>query len=515
MKRALIAVVLITGALLQNITIATAGTSVTLYAVADNYPDSKYPKSCYGTRPVLYVGNSYDREQNIWGYERIYVRFDLSELPKNQLIVRATLRLWQYYAPETNQTYEAHRVLVSWDEATQDWTNQPPWAPVKTSETVAPARAEVAVEWDITNDVKAWYSGEAHNYGTVIKTATEKHEPNASSGFWSREYPVDAWKPVLIVVLHSPSEYAVTIMLAGLPSANASQITVDGKFFKSTFPGEDLDIFLTQKTVHNITVSKLVPGQSGVRYVCDMNQIQVSAPMTHVFAYSAEYLVNVLTEPTEMFKAPTAGWYRSGAHLSFNRTGPDQISVGSGARLVFNGWYLNGKKLAVEPTAMIVDEPMTIEGRYGTEYYLNVTSSVGKTEGSGWYAKDSVAMFSIDSTSVDANGLLGLLGVRRGFAGWVGSSNLTSSSTDPQSHIEMKAPASIEAVWKDEWSPLYGGVPLLLVLAVIGVAAIVRWRYRPASGVQQQCGAIRGVAKRLVEERRGLDLVRPVASPID
>ncbi len=476
MKRVIIACLLILSTLAHDWTVATAETSITLIAVADNYPDSKYPKSAYGTRPVLYIGNSYDREQDIWGYERIFVRFDLSGLPKNHLIVQATLRLWQYYAPKSDQIYEAYRVLGDWDEVTQNWINQPPFSPARTSETIAPARTEVAVEWDLTSDVKAWYAGEAHNYGTMIKIATEERVRDASSGFWSREYPVDEWKPMLTVVLQSPSEYAVAIEVAGLPKTTLSEITVDGNSSRPASPSRDQTIIFDRGTVHNITVSKLVAGQTGVRYMCEPNQIQVTTDTAHVFTYITEYFVKFLAEPSDMFAMAPAGWYKSGASLSLNRTGPDQLNRDPGVRLVFDGWYVNGERLAVEPRTLIVGDPMVIEGRYRTEYYLTVKSAIGKTDGSGWYTKDSVATFSVNSTQVPADGVLGWLGVTREFGQWIGSPNLASHPTAPRSVVTMREPTEVEALWVQGWSPLSGGGVLVLIVVAVGIAAIVRAR---------------------------------------
>lgn len=180
---------------------ARAEGSVVLYSVADNYADSKYPKSAYGHVSALYVGNSYDHAQNIWGSERIYIRFNLSSVPEGKWVLAATLRLWQYYPPASPQEYETHRVLGEWKERVQTWNDQPEWNAEKTSSTVAPSQTEVAVEWDITADVRAWYSGEASNYGTMIKVAKEEHMSDASSGFWSKEYPVQEWKPRLTITL--------------------------------------------------------------------------------------------------------------------------------------------------------------------------------------------------------------------------------------------------------------------------------------------------------------------------
>ena len=79
----LVALLLFAAMLGQNFALATSLGIVTLYPVADNYADSKYPQlGMYGHMSFLYVGNSYDHVQNLWGSERIYIRFDLSVFPK-------------------------------------------------------------------------------------------------------------------------------------------------------------------------------------------------------------------------------------------------------------------------------------------------------------------------------------------------------------------------------------------------------------------------------------------------
>ena len=232
MKRLVIAVLLFTSAFLQNVTLVAGQQTVTLSPIADNYADSKYPMMAYGSRTTfLYVGNSYDRAQDIWGHERIYIRFDLTGLPRNRVVVQATLWLWQYYAPKSSQTYEAYRVLGEWNETTQNWNNQPSWASTKTSETVAPPQAQIAVEWNIASDVEAWYSGHARNYGTMIKVAKEEQVQDTSSGFWSREYPVEEWKPRLIIVLRGDPTFTYTVRLGlvGLSGNLTSTVSVDGE----------------------------------------------------------------------------------------------------------------------------------------------------------------------------------------------------------------------------------------------------------------------------------------------
>jgi hypothetical protein len=493
MWRLVLACLLVMTATMQYLSPAIAQATVTLYPVADNYADSKYPGSerdllgRYGKATFLYVGNSYDHAQNIWGSERIYIRFDLSKLAKNRIIVQATLSLWQWYAPGSNQTYEAHRVLASWNETTQNWSNQPSCSPAITSEAVAPSLRGVTVEWDITSDVKAWYNQGVPNYGTMIKVATEEDAVNASSGFWSREYPVgthEEWKPKLTIVLEGDptTTYAVTVSASGLPSKELTSVTVDGEPYGSMASGAEKMIIFDLGTTHTIGVTGVVPGSPGVRYRCDANETQVTEAISHVFAYGPEYWVSFSTEPNNMFQTPPNGWYSENSTLAVKRTGPDVIYTTPGTRLVFDGWQLNGKGRQTELGTIVASEPVTITAGYRTEYYLNVTSSIAHTNGSGWYAKDALASFSVEPLAVPADGLLGMLGLKHSFVEWIGQGSPVDFPSEPEGTVIMKEPTVLLAVWQDDWAALIQNVGLmLLALAVVGVAVIIRARRRRPS----------------------------------
>jgi hypothetical protein len=490
MRKLILAYLLVMTATVQYFSPAVAQATVTLYPVADNYADSKYPGSeqdllgRYGRATFLYVGNSYDHGQNIWGSERIYIRFDLGKLAKNRVIMQATLSLWQFYPPGSNQTYEAHRVLGNWNETTQNWNNQPLWSVTKTSEAVAPSRRGVAVEWDITSDVKGWYNHQVPNYGTMIKVAPEERAVNASSGFWSREYPVgphEEWKPRLTIVLEGEptSTYTVTVSVSGLPSQVLTSVTVDGELYGSMPSGAGKMIIFDLGTAHTIGVSGLVPGPPGVRYRCDVNQTQVAEAISHVFAYSREYWVSFSAKPDNMFQTPPNGWYTENSTLPVKRTGPDVIYTTPGTRLAFDGWHLNGEGRQTELRAIIVSEPIAITAGYGTEYYLNVTSSIARTNGSGWYAKDALASFSVNPPAVPAEGLLGILGLKHSFVEWVGQGSSVDFPSEPEGTITMKEPTALLAIWQDDWGAFILNMVLLLVaLAAVGVAMVIRARRR-------------------------------------
>ena len=473
----MVALLLSTAILGQNLTLAVGVGNVTLYPVADNYADSKYPQlGTYGHVPVLYVGNSYDHVQDLWGSERIYIRFDTSILPKGIVIQNATLRLWQFYAPASPQEYEVHRVLGDWKEGTENWNNQPAWDSTTTSTAIAPNRTEVAVEWDITRDVQAWLNGQTKNYGIMIKVAKEQRVKDASSGFWSREYPVgshEEWRPALIISVQIPPSlaYTVSVSVTGLPGAVATPVAVDGQPYKSITVGNDTVITFDRGTIHTVEVAGVVIGAPNVRYVCGLSEMSASDTASHMFTYATEYYVNVTTEPKGFFETTTAGWYRSGTVFSVKRTGPDVVSITQGARMVFDAWYVNGEKTNADLRTIVVDEPLALQGLYRTEYFLNVTSPFGATSGSGWYLKDSVVSFSIDRTVIPTPGVFGELGLKKAFIGWSGSQDFLGLTDEARGSVIMRGPTTVTATWGEDWRNVLS-VVLVLVLVVAVVVAL-------------------------------------------
>jgi hypothetical protein len=329
----------------------------------------------------------------------------------------------------------------------------------------------------------------------MIKVA--KEEPcsecqEASSGFWSREYPAhshEEWRPKLVVVLEgNPAlTYVVSVGINGLPGALETLIEVDGGSYGSASSGRQERVTFDRGTTHNITVSKLVSDSASVRYVCDTNQAQFSGAASYVFTYRVEYMVSFSTDPPSLFETPASGWYRPGDTLWVNHTGPEVINEAQGSRLVFHGWSVNSEKIATDSTSVTVNEPITVVGRYDTEYYLNVTSPIGQTKGSGWYLEDSTASFSIDRTTVPAEGILGILGLRQSFIQWVGSNNFLGVPVEPRGSVTMKEPTTVEAVWQDDYDSLVLNIAiLLLIITLIGVVAIVTGRKRRGRSISRR-----------------------------
>jgi len=151
----------------------------------DSYVDSYRSGDNYGTSEDLTILDETDKN------ERIYIRFDLSSIPRGSTIHLAKLMLYyHYYYPYSNTNpdpagkyVDVHRVTGSWSEDTITWSNQPSFASSAT-DTIQMPDHYCWINWTVTSDVQGIVNNEYPNYGWVIKYKTEDY----SSSKYSRAY---------------------------------------------------------------------------------------------------------------------------------------------------------------------------------------------------------------------------------------------------------------------------------------------------------------------------------------
>lgn len=96
---------------------------------------------------------------------------------------------------------------------------------------------------------------------------------------------------------------------------------------------------------------------------------------------------------------------------------------------------------------------------YRPQYYLDVRSDIGNTEGSGWYNASDKAGFSVSS-------LAGIWNLQS-FEHWVGDVSGEIAINVPSGNIDMNGPKVLEAVWVHDLT--YLGV----ISGVIGITTTV------------------------------------------
>ena len=108
---------------------------------------------------------------------------------------------------------------------------------------------------------------------------------------------------------------------------------------------------------------------------------------------------------------------------------------------------------------------------YRPQYYLDVRSDIGNTEGSGWYNASDKAGFSVSS-------LAGIWNLQS-FDHWVGDVSGEIAISVPSGNIDMNGPKVLEAVWVHDLTYLgvISGV-IGITTAVVGVGRYVWIRRR-------------------------------------
>jgi len=451
---------------------AGAGTGPTVEfappVVADEYADSMYSASEYGSRLVLYVGNSYDRVQNRSGPARIYIQFDLSAIPRRAHVVSAEMSLYQMYAPASSQTYEVHMVESAWNETAMDWETQPKNSPTVVSLARVPTDKDVWVSWNVTSAVKAWVNGDAANYGLMIRIENERTGvANEASGFYSREYSKarEDVGPRLRVLCQSqpPFTFLISTHVVGLPSELSTQIMSGNQ--TTTVHGEGTGYFLFEAGNRPIVAaSEYVSASDSVRYHAKISSFTATDDAEFTVTYEPQFLVTVKSEPSGLLQRESSDWYDLGESVETPRA-PEVPVDRADMRLVLDGWYVNNAQQPGNPIDFAVNGPAILTARYTTLYNVTVTSPFGRTAGSGWHAAGSSVEISVTPTYVPAEGVLGHLGVGMTFDHWSGS----FEDTSPATTITVNGPIQAEAIWREDRFRLLLGLASLtgLVLVVL------------------------------------------------
>jgi hypothetical protein len=447
---------------------------ITSGAAADNYADSMYPNSAYGNRPILYVGNSYDRAQNLSGPARIYIQFDLSAVPERALVLSAEILLYQMYAPASPQTYEVHIVESPWNESAMNWKTQPISDAAVISAAQAPTVKDVWVSWNVTSAVQSWVNGDTANYGFMISIQNERTGvANEASGFYSRNYP-GAVRPKLHISCanHPPFTYIFATRVNGLPSNLTSVITADnGVDIKVA--GQGVGYFLFESgTTHRIIADEYVVASDSIRYHASAHSATSATEAEFAVTYNPQFRVTVKSEPAGLIEPESSNWYDGGARVT-TLTAQEAFDEGPGKRTVFKGWYVNDLKQTGNPFEYTVAAPANLTARFTVMYYVNASSPLGQVSGSGWHDAGSSVEIAVEPSYVPVEGFLGYLGFGTSFDHWTGTVENTASAVK----VTVDGPIEERAVWREDRSRLLAGVAVIIILLVVLIVLRRRSRH--------------------------------------
>ncbi|MCJ7790175.1 MAG: DNRLRE domain-containing protein [Candidatus Atribacteria bacterium] len=154
----------------------------------DSGVDSEFPNINWGNLAYSDVGN------NATTIRRTYIKFDLSTVPVNAVVVDADLRLYHYGGPGTDDfTIGLYKVTSAWDENTITWSLQPTYSVDAETTSDITISATTWGSWDIDTLVQTWLDGSITNYGVVLKDADEA-SVNSIAYFWTSDYTTDISK---------------------------------------------------------------------------------------------------------------------------------------------------------------------------------------------------------------------------------------------------------------------------------------------------------------------------------
>lgn len=193
--------------------------------------------------------------------------------------------------------------------------------------------------------------------------------------------------------------YTVNITIQGLPPNLSTNIYVDGILNGTLNGGSSRDFtFSTASSVtHVITVAFYVPnsaGMNGTRYYEKDPSWAFATSGSHVFAYTAQYYLNV---ETSFGTAKGEGWYDSGTNAQATLN-DGQIEESPGIQHAFTNWSgdASGNSLTSDP--ILMNQPKKAIANWKTQFQLTVKAdppSVQDLKGSGWYDAGSQATFSV------------------------------------------------------------------------------------------------------------------------
>lgn len=156
---------------------------------ADTFVWKLTPNVNYGSYPFLVVDAN----------STSYVRFDLSSIPADSTVSKATLVLF-VDAASGSGSLDAYDVQDAWQELSLTERNAPEIGASATDGnpvTVTPASLNNFISLDVTSEVSAWLNGSQPNYGLAIALTST----TGAFSFDSKESDLTSHQPQLIVQL--------------------------------------------------------------------------------------------------------------------------------------------------------------------------------------------------------------------------------------------------------------------------------------------------------------------------
>jgi uncharacterized repeat protein (TIGR02543 family) len=205
--------------------------------------------------------------------------------------------------------------------------------------------------------------------------------------------------------------------------------------------------------VVNLTAPATLPVSSGSRRAFNgwsgdasgsgttSDPILMDGPKVAIANWKLQYYLRVETPYGTNL---TGGWYDFGTQV-VARLNVGTISLGDGARAMFQGWYGDASGTDASGSSTIVmDRPHLVVAVWQVQFYLTVNTPYGSASGSGWYANGSFGLASLNASILPVSGT-----ERQAFDGWTGDAS--GSSATLSNPIPMDGPKTATATWHVEY----------------------------------------------------------------
>ncbi|MBU7316168.1 DNRLRE domain-containing protein [Paenibacillus oleatilyticus] len=170
--------------------------TIKLFPVQDAFVREGIPTLNYGTEQSMAVGYNSPFNESY----RALIQFDISSLPKDIIIDKASVNLFSSEIKKTSQQLGIFTLQAEWNEIGVTWNNQPNISDLLDIQNVKDGK----ISFDITNETKNWHDGSVSNNGLEIKAVNET--VNEYVQFNTRENPID--KPYLEITYRDKTIYS-------------------------------------------------------------------------------------------------------------------------------------------------------------------------------------------------------------------------------------------------------------------------------------------------------------------
>ncbi|EJW13996.1 DNRLRE domain-containing protein [Paenibacillus alvei] len=164
--------------------------------IQDAFVREGAPTFNYGVEQSMLVGYSTVFNE----LYRSLVQFDISALPKDQIITKAKMKLYNSIAKTDNYRVGAFKNKFDWNETSVTWKNHEETFDLVTTSSIG--QTVGYVEFDIIDIVNEWYLDPSVNKGLLLKFIDEHEHENLQ--FYAREASISNVRPVLEIEYYNP-----------------------------------------------------------------------------------------------------------------------------------------------------------------------------------------------------------------------------------------------------------------------------------------------------------------------